>query len=311
MTRPTLVVDKEFSSLCWTQTEEEIALLTESLKEEGCREPVRYWQQNGQAIIIDGMTRKSICEKLKIDFPAEAMQFEDRRSAIIWILRNQLGRRNVSEIQKANLRGRLYLERQDAKEAQSCEGGDTLSPLPPKSKADKDVSTQNLSAKNVNLAANVAEETGVSERQIHRDVEFAKAMKTLGDKSPKLRDAALRGTFDKKDAVALATASPELLKSIEKTPETDWRGAVKQTAKQILGHRKQAPNGKPVVDLRPLADMEKKAGELVRLKTAALKACGGKGGWASGYEKAIREALNTIFEQIMAWQKEAERRRNK
>ena len=99
------VIDKEFQSICPAQTAEEIKLLTESILTEGCREPIVTW--SGKDIVIDGHTRFTICTENKVDYTTYPIPFECREDALLWILRNQLGRRNLNESQRALLAARL------------------------------------------------------------------------------------------------------------------------------------------------------------------------------------------------------------
>jgi hypothetical protein len=62
------------------------------------------------------------------------------------------------------------------------------------------------------------------------------------------------------------------------------------------------------VAIRPLADLEKAAGRVTRLKSEALDACGGKKcHWALAHEEVIRHLMNQVFDEIRAWQIDAEK----
>ena len=99
-----LTIDREFQSLCPPLSEGEFALLRDSIAEDGCREPIVAW--NG--VIIDGHNRYKICAELKREFAVAPMTFQDREEAKSWILRNQLGRRNLGFLQASYLRGMYY-----------------------------------------------------------------------------------------------------------------------------------------------------------------------------------------------------------
>ena len=79
--------------------ETELDLLTQSLMSEGCRDPLVVW--NG--VIIDGNNRYKICRENNIPFSFVEMEFEDEASAKKWIIRNQLGRRNVPDFVKCEM----------------------------------------------------------------------------------------------------------------------------------------------------------------------------------------------------------------
>lgn len=315
-----LGIDEEFSALAWKLTDEERVLLAVSLRgPDGCRDPIRYWHREGvpldESPIVDGHNRYSICKEHGLDFAIEGMQFPDRAAVIDWIIRNQLGRRNASEVQKSHLRGKLHLERQlqPPSDSQSfdchavsrdIEDVDTEQVKGPQTPArPKQPKARPLSS----LAGQIAKETGVSERTIHRDTEFAKALDAIGEQSPKLKEAVLKKIIAKKDAVKLAGATPEVIAGLEATPQGQLRAAASAAVKSVENHKPRHPEtGVLVIDVRSLAALEKQAGVLVRLKSKALNDCGGKTcAWAMVHHETVRHALNAIFDAIVAWKKEA------
>jgi hypothetical protein len=73
-------------------TEEEYNNLEQSIVTEGCRDALVLW--NGY--LIDGHNRYEICTKHGIEFKTIEKPFESRNDVRIWILQNQLSRRNLS-----------------------------------------------------------------------------------------------------------------------------------------------------------------------------------------------------------------------
>lgn len=116
----TLVIDDEFQSLIPPLTKEEYTSLEKSIIEEGCRDPLVIWND----IILDGHNRHNICNKNGIIFKRVEKNFDTREEAKIWILNNQLGRRNLNEAQRIDVVDKLFglQEKQDAKDRMS-EGG--------------------------------------------------------------------------------------------------------------------------------------------------------------------------------------------
>ena len=86
-----LKIDEEFEHILPPPQEAEINGLTQQLLDEGCRDALVTW--NG--VIIDGHNRYRICHENSIPFSYVEMQFEDKEAAKLWIIRNQLARRNV------------------------------------------------------------------------------------------------------------------------------------------------------------------------------------------------------------------------
>ena len=94
-----LTVDPEFRDLIPPLNEEELKLLEESLVADGCESPLIVW--NG--VIIDGHNRYAICRKHDIPFSIQEKHFDTREEVMLWMLRNQLGRRNLNNYQRSEL----------------------------------------------------------------------------------------------------------------------------------------------------------------------------------------------------------------
>lgn len=197
MTAVDVKVDREFASLCPAPTAEESALLEESLSSEGCRDPLVVWANHGN-ILVDGHRRRALCKKLGIPFKIKALAFVDRAAVREWIITNQLARRNLTEEQRAYLRGKRY-EGEKKKH-----GGDRKS---------QESSGQNVHPK---TAQKLAAEYGVDEKTVRRDAAFAQAVDQIGDSAgPEAKAAILSGQSGatKKEVIALAAAPPATQKA--------------------------------------------------------------------------------------------------
>jgi len=117
---PAIIVDAEFADLLGELSPEEIQQLELNLLEEnGARDPLVIWTETG--IIVDGMNRKAICEKLGLGFKVIKRSFPDRLSAMRWMFDNQRGRRHLTDSRRRNLLGLLY------NESKGVQGGDRRS----------------------------------------------------------------------------------------------------------------------------------------------------------------------------------------
>ena len=94
-----LTVDPEFRDLIPPLKEEELKLLEASIVADGCESPLIVW--NG--VIVDGHNRYAICRKHGIPFSIQEKNFSSRDDAMLWMLRNQLGRRNLNSYQRVEL----------------------------------------------------------------------------------------------------------------------------------------------------------------------------------------------------------------
>lgn len=91
-----LKINEEFRNLIPPLTQEEYKQLEENLIKEGCRDSLVVW--NGT--IIDGHNRYKICTEHNIDFSITEMSFDAEDDVIEWMIRNQLGRRNLTDFQR-------------------------------------------------------------------------------------------------------------------------------------------------------------------------------------------------------------------
>ena len=98
-----ITIDPEFKALIPPLAAEELAQLQSNIITEGCRDPLVTWR----GVIIDGHNRFEICTTNGIEFQVVTKDFDDRSSAIEWIIRNQFGRRNLSPYERTRLALRL------------------------------------------------------------------------------------------------------------------------------------------------------------------------------------------------------------
>lgn len=109
----TLSIDPEFRDLIPPLTQEERCMLEDSIVKNGCDSPLIIW--NG--MIVDGHNRYAICQKHAIAFAVSEKEFENRDDVLLWIITNQLGRRNLTSFQ----RGELVLKFEPLVKAQAKE----------------------------------------------------------------------------------------------------------------------------------------------------------------------------------------------
>lgn len=106
MTIMELRIDPEFESKIPPLTEDEYRLLEENILSEGAvLMPLIVWKDT----IVDGHNRyKILRENSDIPFTVHEKDFDNRYEAISWICKNQLGRRNLTPVQKKLLIGDRY-----------------------------------------------------------------------------------------------------------------------------------------------------------------------------------------------------------
>ena len=94
-----LIIDPEFQKLIPPLAPDEFNQLEENIKADGCLHDIIVWD----GIIIDGHNRYEICTRNNMPFKIKDWFFEDRDEAKEWIIRNQFGRRNISDYQRSAL----------------------------------------------------------------------------------------------------------------------------------------------------------------------------------------------------------------
>lgn len=94
-----LKIDEEFAALIPPLRPEEFVGLEQSIINDGCREAIIVWND----IIIDGHNRYKICKTHNLEFHTAHKDFADRNAVMVWMLQNQLGRRNLNDFQRVEL----------------------------------------------------------------------------------------------------------------------------------------------------------------------------------------------------------------
>lgn len=89
----TIHIDPEFKKLIPPLIKEDYDRLEESLRKEGCRDALILWGDT----LVDGHNRYEICTKHNIKFETIQKDFSDRDEAKLWMIDNQLARRNIND----------------------------------------------------------------------------------------------------------------------------------------------------------------------------------------------------------------------
>lgn len=192
-----IIVDKELKDFIVPLSKEEYSQLEENIIEQGCRDQLIVWETEKGDILIDGHNRLSICRKHNLPFKTRNLKFSDKEEVKLWILNNQLGRRNLTPDQLSYYRGLKYLS------VKKDRGGYENV----KSKGQKDIST----------SERLAEEFKVSESTIKRDAKFTQGLDIIGNSNPALKLKILNGEVkvNKSDIRILGEGDETLLQSIK------------------------------------------------------------------------------------------------
>ena len=99
-----IIIDEEFRSLLPTLDKDTYESFEADLIQNGCRDAIVLW--NG--ILIEGHHRYDICAKHDIAFSTVFREFNSREEVLIWIISDQVSRRNLTPIQLSHYRGVHY-----------------------------------------------------------------------------------------------------------------------------------------------------------------------------------------------------------
>jgi transposase-like protein len=172
-----VVIDEQFRDLIPPLADDERAHLRQSIVDEGCREPITVWQEKPCIqVIIDGHNRHDICKELDVPFDVRPVEFGGRDDVTLWMINNQLGRRNLSPADFKMLIGRKY---NATKKAHGGTGANQH----------KEQSGQNDHSATADA---IADEHGISEATVRRAAKLAQKVdeekKGAAEKGEKLTD---------------------------------------------------------------------------------------------------------------------------
>ena len=198
-------IDQEFKALIPPLTNDELSHLEANIISDGCRDPLVVWQD----VLIDGHNRHEICKRNNIQFKTQQIHFDSRNDAIIWIIRNQFGRRNLPDYERAKLALRLKpVIAEKAKEKQ-VQGGE------------EKVSQKSVKA-SIDTQKELAKTAGVSHDTI------AKVERIERDATPELK----RAITDNRISINAASQVASL-------PKHEQKIVVEMTPKEIVAKAKE------------------------------------------------------------------------
>lgn len=90
-----MTIDEEFQKLIPPLTDDEYRQLEENCIKEGIREAILVWDRGDDLVIVDGHNRYKIAREHNLKWNHKVMEFESREDAMIWMIDNQLGKRNL------------------------------------------------------------------------------------------------------------------------------------------------------------------------------------------------------------------------
>lgn len=160
----------ELESFITPLSRDAFAQLRENILEEGIREPLMVWVNGDQEILVDGHNRFRIAKEYDLPYKKARKGFKGLEEVKKWMIQNQLGRRNLTDLELSYFRGLLYNQKKQGW------GGKRESEGTP-----------------VKTAKLIADEYKVNERTILRDERLYQGIENIGRKNPGLKRQILSG----------------------------------------------------------------------------------------------------------------------
>ena len=245
-----VTIDKEFKELIPPLTPDEYSGLEASILEEGCRDALVVWNDT----LVDGHNRYEICTKHNIPFTTVNKEFESREDVIIWIIKNQFGRRNITLYDRARLA--LRLKPVLAEKAKENQGTRTdIFPNSGKSSinTDKDLAKASGVGHDTLHKVGVIEAKGSDEMKAQLragDVSVNKAYEAIRRKEKEdAREAQRKKNAEKVEQLRTPLEAQGLFQTIVIDPPWDWgdEGDVNQ-----FGRAKPDYHTMPIEDIKAL-----------------------------------------------------------
>jgi site-specific DNA-methyltransferase (adenine-specific) len=191
----TITINHKFHALIPPMAPEELAQLEANILADGCRDPLVVWK----GVLVDGHNRFDICTRHGLPFKTVDIEFADSDHAELWIRFNQLGRRNLTDDQRAmigdavaELESKLAMQER-AKAGRAAGGKATEEQKSDRLEATA-VSKRSDKPKNDRTRAKTAKAAKVSERKMRK----ARAVRK---KSPELAAKVEAGEVTLDDAI--------------------------------------------------------------------------------------------------------------
>lgn len=185
--KPSLVIIDEIRDFIMPLTAEDFQNLENSIVREGCRDALIAWSKSvDEHVIVDGHHRYKICKKHELPFNYKTLPFQDIEHVKLWMIQNQIGRRNLTQDQLSYYRGLKYLALKKKR------GGFENTRL----RGTSETSTSTLLSREFNLSPST----------IKRDSKFAEGLNIIGNADPVLKMKILTGELSVKKSIIASIA---------------------------------------------------------------------------------------------------------
>ena len=239
-------IDPEFRDLLPALSDDEFTRLRDDINKNGCRDKLVVWRE--WKILIDGHNRHDICTTLDLPFETTEMSFTCRDEVKLWMIRNQLARRNITDAKRVvlNLMLKPVLAAKAKENLVTSTGGAQPQPLQNSAKA--------APPEKLDTRAEIAKASGVSHDTVHR----VESVMQKADEPTKAK--MLSGEMSINEAYKTVQApkpAPEraAIEELTEKQKQGWHSVSQELFSQIRDYCRKIPASKIMVvaDLRKLA----------------------------------------------------------
>lgn len=228
-----LIVDNDFKELIPPLADEERKQLEENILRDGIQDALKVWQ----GILIDGHNRYEIAKRHGLTFTTTEMQFATRDDAKIWIIKNQLGRRNINDYTRGELVTQfktIIASRAKERQLSTLKQNTVLANLPEREEISIAVENQPI-----NTREELAKMADVSPRNM------AKIEKLVDNATPEIKQALREGELSINAAYEGVKAGAQTVEEVkEKKPHVSFNSGnnewytpadIIEAARKVLG----------------------------------------------------------------------------
>ena len=159
-------IDPELNNILPELSDADYKALEQSLLTDGFKgAPIMVWGD----IIVDGHNRYNICKKHNIPFDVKNLEFGSKEEAILWMVRQQIGRRTLTPLQRIQIVERYKpFYKKKAEKNKSLNGGNKKSEL-------ENSTTPITKEEKIDVRAELAKDADVSTNTYARGVKILKS----------------------------------------------------------------------------------------------------------------------------------------
>lgn len=232
-------IDPQLEAVCLPLSKDEYDLLERQILRDGVLDAVKVWDRNGELVLLDGHNRLKICKDNKLPIPeSTTVEIDGIDEAVIWIVDNQKGRRNIATLeQQEYISGKRYNAQKNINRVRD-ESGVFKSNAPTELNDQEDVRRSDIPTANKQ-----AFDEGIKPSKVLKNARFAQGIDVIREVSPELVDKILKpDVFAPRLTKATIKALPKLkenkpekfveaVKEIEKALDTKDKKVIELTVR--------------------------------------------------------------------------------